>query len=266
MSYPGATFTKFGRYAVAEPPAFTLFHRPAPPSSLRTVSWDIPIPVLDQEDLTAQGIDTSRIVSGAQKVDALGSCTANATTASLAQHSPDFAKHFGSAGVATSAEEWAIEFYHRCTDQTGDPSQEFPPADPGSTGLFCCQLLEHEGLIKSYSSGSDVEQLLSMLQSGSVIQGTPWFYSWMQPDQDGFIDGDGSMRALEQAIASGVAGGHETCIYAIEALGALNKTVLRVRNSWGPGFGLKGDFRLHASTLDYLCRFTGQVDFKAFEV
>lgn len=268
VSYSGATPTKFGRYAVAEPMRFARFHRPQPASSLKTVSWTIPVPVQDQEDLFAQDIDTSALIKGAARVDALGSCTAQATTVCYAERSVatnGSLPKFLSATDAVANEKWSIVFYHQTTDLTGDPSQEYPPTDCGSTGLYCCQELERLGLIKSYTSGSDVEQLLSMLQTGTVIQGTPFFNSWMSPDQDGFIDGDGSRRAIEEAIDSGVAGGHETCIYAIESLGSLQKTVLGIRNSWGDGWGLKGNFRMHASTLDYLCRYAGsQVDFKSF--
>lgn len=260
--------TRFGRYAVAEPPRFAAMHRPT--SALRQVAWTIPLPVLDQEDLLAQGIDTSKIVSGAAQVDALGSCTANATTASLAERTAAAHGTLPMPPDAVGAEEWAIAFYHRCTDQTGDPSQEWPPTDCGSTGLYCCSELRRMRLIHSYQSGADVLQLLSMLQQGSVIQGTPFFNAWMEPDQDGFVDGDGSTAAIEAAIESGVAGGHETCVHAIEQLDAKDPsgpgTVLRVRNSWSASWGLSGDFRVHASTLDYLCRYASACDFKLFVV
>src|SRR5215469_16330299 len=54
-------------------------------TALRTVDHEPPLPVFDQEDLIAQGIDTSKIVPGARRVDALGSCTCNAGTVSLAE-------------------------------------------------------------------------------------------------------------------------------------------------------------------------------------
>jgi hypothetical protein len=248
---------------------FDLFHRRQ--STLKEVEWEIPIPVLDQEDLGAQGIDTSVLIPGAQKMDALGSCTANATTASLSQVYANAGKDLPAGLSATDAkadEEFAIKFYNACTDQTGDPSQEWPPTDCGSTGLYCCTELQKQKLITSYETGATVTDALSMLQTGTVIQGTVFFNAWMQPDSQGFVDGDGSAQALEAAIKSGVAGGHETCQYAIAQLGEthftgidLQNSYIKVRNSWSPSWGLSGSFLIHASTLQYLANYC---DFKAF--
>lgn len=263
-----ATPTKFGRVHRAEPFRAETAHFYKAGTALRETSWPIPLPVLDQEDLLSQGIDTSALVKGAQKVDALGSCTANATTASLAALYHAAHRPLPMPSDAVGAEEYAIKFYAACTHQTGQTSEEWPPTDCGSTGEACCTELEKQSLIGSRLSAGNATGMLSLLQHRSVIQGTPWFYSWMSPDSQGYIDGDGSSDALEEAILSGVAGGHETCIWKIEQLAQasngsidLQKTVLRVRNSWSDAFALEGDFLIHASTLDYLA---GYVDFKAF--
>ena len=62
--YAGPTSTKFGQVAIAEPLRFDLleFHDDTP---LKEVEHDIPIPVLDQEDLDKQGIDVTKLVPGA---------------------------------------------------------------------------------------------------------------------------------------------------------------------------------------------------------
>jgi hypothetical protein len=255
---------------VAEPMRFDVvhFHTGA---ALKEVDHEPPIPVLDQEDLFKQGIDTSALIKGAQKADALGSCTANATTASLSERYAAAGKPLPAGLSTTDAvadEEFAIRFYHACTDQTGDPSQEWPPTDCGSTGLYCCQELMKQKLIGSYKTASGAQNVASLLQAGTVIQGTPFFYAWMEPDANAFVDGDGSMAALKKAIASGVAGGHETCISAIEKLTVTGtgqvvpeKTVVRVRNSWDASWGDYGSFRLHLSTLQML---GSNCDFKQF--
>jgi hypothetical protein len=269
MSFPGITSTKFGRYQVAEPMRFDLLHIHQD-EPLKEVSWDIPIPVMDQEDLLKQGIDTATLISGAQESDALGSCTANATTASLAQRYISLGKDLPAGLSATDAkadEEYAIQFYHACTDQSGDPSQEWPPTDCGSTGLYCCQELIKQGLISTYKTSTGAVNALSLLQTGTVIQGTPWFNSWFQADSQGFVDGDGSYDSFRAAVESGVAGGHETCQHAIVQLAQsggkveLAQTYIKVRNSWSAAFALQGDFLLHASTLQYL---SSHVDYKQF--
>src|SRR5271154_4833653 len=59
--YAGITKTKFGRNRIVEEldANRALFHSD---EVLKEVSWDIPIPVLDQEDLNAQGIDTQTMI------------------------------------------------------------------------------------------------------------------------------------------------------------------------------------------------------------
>lgn len=271
--YEGPTRTKFGQFSVPEPPRFDLleFHDGSP---LREVDHAIPIPVLDQEDLHKQGIDVTRLVPGALDTDALGSCTCNTGTAHIAERWAAAGKDLagltlsGGAGqIAMSAtdsvadEEFAIVLYHLVTDQTGNPAQEWPPTDCGSTGLYVCQELISQGLATSYKSAASVTGALALLQGGTVMMGGPWYNSWMTPDSSGFVDGDGSYAALQAAIKSGVAGGHETLLHAIPQLAQaasgqvdLENTVLRVRNSWSTQFALDGDYLLHASTLNYLAR------------
>jgi hypothetical protein len=168
---------------------------------------------------------------------------------------------------AADDEEFAILLYHLVTDQTGNPASEWPPTDCGSSGYYVCTELEKQGLASTYRTGSGVLGALSLLQSGTVMQGLPWFESWFQPDADGFVDGDGSVDALMAALDSGVAGGHETLQTGIPQLALtsagtvnLEATVIRVRNSWSPAWGpLGGDYLIHASTLDYLAQYA---DFK----
>lgn len=277
--YAGTTSTKFGQFAVAEPLRFDLlaFHDDTP---LKEVEHDIPIPVLDQEDLHQQGIDVTKLVPGAADTDALGSCTCNAGTAHIAERWAAAGKDLsglkltgGTGAITMSAadsmadEEFAILLYHLVTDQTGVPSQEWPPTDCGSNGLYVCQELIAQGFAASYKSASNVTADITLLQSGSVMQGGPWFNSWMKPDSNGFVDGDGSYEAMRAAVNSGVAGGHETLQHGIPQLALasngsvdLANTVIKVRNSWSTQFGLNGDYLLHASTLNYLLKY---YDFKA---
>lgn len=265
--------TKLGRLAVAEPPSTlrTLHHHDGSP--LHTVDHEPPLAVLDQEDLLSQGIRTSQIVLGASDVDALGSCVFNATTAHLSGvlDQPTFQRVTGAVGYGDtlSAEEYAIRLYHATTDLTGDPSSEWPPTDCGSSGLFVCKELEAQKVIAGHKTAVGADNLVSLLQGGTVIVGQPWFQSWFTPGPGAFVDGDGSAGALEASIESGVAGGHETCISAVERLeftpaGLVDpfNTVLRVRNSWSSSFGDHGSYRIHASTYVML---GGYCDFRQMQ-
>jgi len=214
--YAGTTSTKFGQVAIAEPLRFDLleFHDDTP---LKEVEHDIPIPVLDQEDLHKQGIDVTKLVPGAADADALGSCTCNTGTAHIAERWAAAGKDItglkltgGTGAITMSAtdgtadEEFAILLYHLVTDQTGVPSQEWPPTDCGSNGLYVCQELIAQGFAVSDKSASNVTADIALLQNGSVD---------------------------------------------------LANTVIKVRNSWSTQFALNGDYLLHASTLNYLLRY-----------
>ena len=260
--------TKFGQYHVAEPlsPSSLMRMHLHDGSTLREVDHEPRLAVLDQEDLLAQGIHTSQLVPGASDVDALGSCVFNATTAHLSNvlSEQGFARVTGTAGYEDTerAEEYAIRLYHATTDLTGDPSTEWPPTDCGSSGLFVCKQLETQGVISGHKTAHGAENIVSMLQGGGVITGGPWFRSWMQPSSGGFVDGDGTEDALRVAIQSGVAGGHERHISAIEKLvvsetGKVDpyKTILRDRNSWSAAWGDHGSYRVHLSTYLMLAQY-----------
>lgn len=260
--------SKFGRYQVAEPPAsLARTHIHDPSVTLKEVDWEPKLAVLDQEDLLAQGIHVSQYIPGATTdVDALGSCTANATTAALSTilSESDFAAYVEAmSGTAPSdpyndtvtAEKAAIGFYYRCTHQTGDPSQEWPPTDCGSTGLYCFDECSRLGYLKSEKIAHGATNIVSLLQQGALIVGQPFLNAWMHPGANAMIDGDGSAQTLQQQLSQGVAGGHETVLTAIEQLTTLpsgqvdpSNTIIRFRNSWTKSWGDNGSYRAHLST------------------
>jgi hypothetical protein len=248
--------TKFGRRHVPEPPSSLARLHLHAGGELHAVSHPPRIPVLDQEDLIAQGIDTATLVPGAARVDALGSCVANATTAALSTVlTAGEMKDLGLGQDPVADEKFAIKLYHQLTMSTGDPADEWPPVDCGSSGQAAVQLLEQNGVIASDKIAHGATNIVSLMQAGGLIVGQPWFNAWMTPDADGFIDGDGSEDALQAAIDSGVAGGHETFWFGVERLaidtaGQVNAaaTTIRFRNSWSAAWGQEGTALVHLST------------------
>ena len=251
--------SKFGRFQVSEAPsALKRWHFRTEPI-LQPMNWEPLNAVLDQEDLIAQGIDTSQLIPGAAQVDALGSCTANATMSALSHVlSVDSYLEFTKAvsyDDTKTIEEAAITFYHECTDETGVPADEWPPNDCGSTGPYIVQELETQGLISGDLIASGPDNICSLLQKGGLLVGQPFLNAWMQPDANGFIDGDGSYATLQAQLAQGVAGGHETYLCGLEKVefhpnGTVDpsKTIIRFRNSWGSSWGDHGNYRAHLST------------------
>lgn len=235
---------------------------------LKAVMHVPPLRVLDQEDLFKQGIDTSALVKGAQKVDALGSCTANATTVAVSFLGPThYAKYLTAllGRTVTAAEvnwedvktgeEAAILFYHLCSDQTGVPSQEWPPTDCGSSGPYIVQELQRMKLVSGASLAQGAQNIVSLLQTGPLLVGQPFLNDWENPASNGMIDGDGSTATFEQQVRDGVAGGHETLLMGTEKLVlsetgqvVANETIIRFRNSWSETWGDEGDYLAHLST------------------
>jgi hypothetical protein len=273
--------TKLGRYQAPEPlSALSRLHFHDGTTALKTVDHEPKVAVLDQEDLHKQGIVCSSFIPGAGNPDALGSCTANTAIEALSNllTETEFAATVGKLGSTypsadpytqtAYAQRAAIGFYHGCTDQTGQSSSEWPPTDCGSSGPYLYQYAKKLGLIKTEKIAHGADNIVSLLQTGGLLYGTPWFNAWFTPNSSGFIDGNGSTSALQAAINSGVAGGHEIYVSAIEKLTVLPtghvdpaKTVLRLRNHWDSSFGDHGSFRMHLSTMVAL---GGQVDLRQF--
>jgi hypothetical protein len=263
MSYPA-----YGRNHVPEAPSALLtLHLHDGVTPLKKVDHEPKVGVLDQSDLEAQRIFTDLLIRGAKRANALGSCTANATVSALSNLLPSTTFLMLPKKIAhtthelsgyqdvVNAERAAVLFYHACTAQTGQPAEEWPPTDCGSSGAYVVQELQHLRLAKGAKIASGADNIVSLLQQGGLIVGQPFFNAAEEPDQFGFIDGDGSPSAIEALIASGVAGGHETYISAIEKLTLLPSghvdpynTVLRERNSWSASWGDNGSYRCHLST------------------
>ena len=260
----------YGRIHVPEPlSSLARLHKAQAGEQLREVRHDPPIPVLDQQDLTAQGIRTSTFIPGCTKdAVALGSCVANAGTAALAGALDQYTLSALGIGPDPVADEvFAIGTYHQLTMATGDPATEWPPTDCGSSGLALCLWLEANGIISGHRVAHDPLALLSLLQSGGVLAGQPFLAAWEDPGPDHMVDGDGSVATIEQQIAEGVAGGHETYLTGIEQIGrdehgAIDPftTVLSFRNSWGSSWGDQGSALIHLSSFAALWRWC---DFRA---
>ena len=270
--------SRYGQFHVAEPLGnMSLFHRHTG-TPLHTANHQPPLAVLEQENFGAQEIDTSALIPGAPKVDALGNCVYNAGTAAVsclgAVTYDRYLTALGLSALGVSnfsdtklAEEAAIIAYHRGTDLTGNTAQEWPPTDCGSSGVYLVQLLQSLGIVTSQRIAHGAQDIASLLQTSPVLLGGPFFNSWEEPDKCGFIDGNGSHADLQSAMRSGLAGGHERLSFAIESISLTGtgqvipeKTVLVDRNSWSKSWGDAGNYRVHLSTYVMLGAY---MDFRA---
>lgn len=227
------------------------YRRPYDGQPLRATEWEPRIPVLDQQNLIAQGIYTSRDYGLDDDVDALSSCTGNAATALLSiLLTKEQAAGVGlNTADAAAAEHYAIGLYADATERDQWQDAQWPSQDVGSSGLGVAKVLRDRGLIDQYGHATTAEELCALLQSGPVLMGLPWYAAFGEPDSSGFVDSDPDWAS------SPLEGGHEVCVTALESVatsdGALipDQTVIRFRNSWSTSWADHGCGRLTLTTF-----------------
>lgn len=170
----------------------------------------------------------------------IGDCTMNAAYGTIV------CDPFGRPGV-TYTEDDIVHGYALETqlDDSQIPGR-YPPDDTGSTGAWSMRVLEKLGLIKTWHHCRTLHAALRLLNRGPISVGIPWYPAMFTPDAEHTIHADES---------SGEPGGHQVCIVA-------NDTKLRrvrIRNSWGPGWGDQGHAWLSWSDLDELLKAGGDV-------
>jgi len=119
----------------------------------------------------------------------------------------------------------------------------------GSSVLGALKAARELGFIGEFRWAFDkLDWLRSISQRGPSVVGTTWLNSMFRPDGRGLLTVDPS---------SGEAGGHAYLIRALYTTptrqrhyvgeGRPGDTLLRIRNSWGHGWGVKGDAFMWAS-------------------
>lgn len=216
--------------------------------TIKAAEWTPKVPVLDQEDLLAQGIHTSQMFSGVEDTDALGSCTGNSGTELVSiLHDAGTLKTAGlDVTDAVAAEKWAIGLYSDGTHRDEWNDAAYPSQDCGSSGLGIAKALRSRGLIDLYGHATTVLEFARDLGKGPFLMGTVWYQAWFEPVTTSALLDD--IKGWEK---SPVAGGHEICVTALEdvrfdASGDLDlqRTIIRLRNHWTRSWGDEGEFRM----------------------
>lgn len=136
----------------------------------------------------------------------------------------------------------AMRFYSLATQNDQWLGNEYPPTDEGSSGLGVAKGLRLLGEISSYTHAFSLTQTLGALVLGPVLIGVN-FYEDMFTLRKGFMVPGGD-----------IAGGHEMCLVGINLKDGGYVTGI---NSWGPGWGLNGRFKMTFVDLGRLLREDG---------
>lgn len=251
---------RLGRHLVLDPRTLA-YQRPYSGEPIKPADHEPGLPVLDQEDLTDQGIYVSELYEGMENLTALGSCGGNSGTEVAAALLT--AQEALAAGLdttdAVAAEKFAIGVYADATacDQWNDVT--FPSDDCGTSGLAIAKVLKKRGIADSYTTATTAEAIARDLAHGTLLYGTPWYQAWFDPTgTDALLD---DIKGWE---ASPVAGGHLVTVTALEKVafhrsGRLDpkRTIIRARNHWTASWGDRGSFRM---SLDLYQKTRDQVD------
>lgn len=131
----------------------------------------------------------------------------------------------------------AMRFYSLGTQNDQWVGNEYPPVDEGSSALGVCKGLKILGEITSYTHAFGLSQTLGALVFGPVMIGVNFYEDMAKLTSGGFMVPGGQ-----------IAGGHEMCLVSINVAGSYVGGI----NSWGPGWGKIGRFKMAFEHLDRL--------------
>lgn len=220
----------------------------------RSRSFAFPVPAVPVKHVSVQWPHSTPVLNQGQK----SSCTGNAMAQLLNcdMFAPVRAKVKALPEVAGSApgDNWltegdALQFYSLATHNDGSgPSQFYPPNDDGSSGLGVVKGAQSLGFVDRYTHCFSFAQFQAAIQTQPVLLGTSWTDSMFSPNASGRI----SVGPLND---QSVVGGHEWLGIGIDYQ---HLEVLGL-NSWGPGWGQHGIFRISFADFQALLADDGDV-------
>lgn len=161
----------------------------------------------------------------------VGACTGNALVDTLGTD-----PYYGTFPAGTVLDErLALEIYSEA--EKIDGGEGYPPEDKGSSGLSAAQAAKARGLISGYLHITSVAAAHTAIQSGPFMVGTYWYTGMDSPDATGVVQATGTVR-----------GGHEYECYGYDA----ETDLWWFRNSWGPTYGIQGNFAYDTATFTKL--------------
>lgn len=135
----------------------------------------------------------------------------------------------------------------------------YPDASPryeGTSVLAGAKVVAERGFMSEYRWAFGIDDVLGALShQGPVVLGTNWLNSMFRPRPSALLSVD---------VGSGVGGGHCYLARGVRLSGRLKgepnagEPLVRIRNSWGEGWGIRGDAFVKASDLERLLQDGGE--------
>lgn len=113
-------------------------------------------------------------------------------------------------------------FYHECQLRDPWPGTNYP----GTSVRAGAKILKELNVIKEYRWAKSITEIANtILTIGPMVAGTKWFENMSKPDSKGYAVPTGTSQ-----------GGHAYILNGVDT----KKKVLRIKNSWGKGWGKDG--------------------------
>lgn len=122
---------------------------------------------------------------------------------------------------------------------------EWPGENYGGTSVRAgAKILKGMGVITEYRWAFTAQQVIdALLNLGPVVLGCNWYRGMFTPDPDGFM-----------SLTGGVAGGHAFVLNGVN----VRRQFVRLKNSWGRGWGKKGYAYIDFMQLEKLINEQGE--------
>ena len=145
---------------------------------------------------------------------------------------------------------WCRELY-----KAAQRIDEWPGEDyEGTSVLAGAKVLKNRGLYEQYHWAFGIEDFLrGVAYLGPSVVGTYWLDGMFQPRPSGLLEVNGSVAGGHCYLARGV-----RLRAVLPGEGPKPLEVVRYRNSWGPSFGINGDFYMLVEDTERLHKLEGE--------